>query len=114
METYVIISPVRNEEDYIERWNTLNLSFHGLIQKKCGNEKMDWLTEEILLRITRYRFMFLTSKKFDEYQKDHDILIDCFRRKDAKKAKENMEKHVARAKECLLNFSYQPSNYTLF
>ena len=90
------------DNDWIEKWYALNVPFHRLFRINCGNQKMDWIVEEIRIRITRYRYMSYMSSVFDQYFRDHEHIIKAVRRKDALKAREAMEKHINRNKKNLM------------
>lgn len=97
------------DNKYIEKWVTLNLTFHRLFSEKCGNEKMIWLVEEIRLRITRFRYLSFMITTFNDYIRDHEAIIEALRHGDATKAGAAMKNHISRAKKVLLNhFFYMP------
>jgi DNA-binding GntR family transcriptional regulator len=98
-----------DDKKYIEKWYPLNTAFHRFFREKCGNEKMDWLVEEIRLRITRFRYLSFMVTTFNEYTRDHEIIIDALRQKNAELAKKAMKNHITRAKNVLIDyFHYMP------
>ena len=101
------VSP--NDENYIEKWVSLNLAFHRFFSERCGNVKMIWLVEEIRLRITRFRYLSFMLTTFNDYTRDHDAIIEALRLKDGSMAKAAMLRHISRAKDVLLKyFFYMP------
>jgi DNA-binding GntR family transcriptional regulator len=88
----------------IEEWIRLNGRFHQYFRERCGNTRMDWLVEEIRIRISRYRYTSLMVAVFDTYIQDHDLIIEAVREGNARKAKVAMEDHIERAKRELMNF----------
>jgi len=91
------------EEGYVEKWQSANRAFHQYIRERCGNEKMNWLVDEILLRVIKYH-RFLIMRNRDGFLQDHDMILDAMMRKDARKARQVMEKHISRAKELIIEF----------
>lgn len=91
-------------ETAAEDWIPLNMEFHRLFREKCGNDKMQWIAEEIRTRITRYRYISLMVTAFGDYAADHDEIIERVSRKEADKAGKAMEDHIHRAKQVLLQF----------
>jgi len=100
----------RDDKTCVEDWISRNYSFHRIFREKCGNEKMDWVVEEIRLRISRYLFTSLMVTAFDLYIEDHDLIIDAVRRGDAEGAGLAMENHILHAKDVVQQFfSRMPS-----
>lgn len=87
-----------------EDWIPLNLAFHRLFREKCANEKLNWIIEEIRMRITRYRYTSLVMSAFDDYILDHDKIIELVERGDAPGAGKMMATHIRRAKGVLMDF----------
>ncbi|MBW1734464.1 MAG: GntR family transcriptional regulator [Deltaproteobacteria bacterium] len=94
----------REDRNCIEDWIPLNLAFHRVFREKCGNDKLNWMIEEIRMRITRYRYTSLVVTVFDEYILDHEKIIKLVERGDAPGAGKAMEAHILRAKEILMDF----------
>ena len=94
----------RGGRNCIEDWIPLNLAFHRLFREKCGNDKLNWMIEEIRMRITRYRYTSLVVSVFDEYILDHEKIIELVEKGDALGAGKAMEAHIQRAKEVLMVF----------
>jgi len=94
---------LRNE-NFAEDWVKLNIAFHRVFRKKCGNEKMDWLIQEIRLRITRYRYVSLLAKAFNDYIEDHKRIIEAARMKNISLGRQAMENHIAHSKNVLMDF----------
>ena len=92
------------EKNYAEKWVPLNQAFHRFFRKKCSNEKMDWIVEEIRLRITRHRYTSLAITVLDDYIKDHEAIIEAIREGNPKKAGKAMKTHIHRARRILLDF----------
>jgi len=95
---------LESKETPVEEWIPLNLEFHRLFWEKCGNEKMNWLVEEIRTRITRYRYISLIVTASWDYAGDHEEIIDLVLQRDAQKASKTMENHIHRAKDVLVQF----------
>jgi len=100
------ISP--NSRTSIEKWIPLNLAFHRFFRVKCENTKLDWLIEQVRMRITRFLYTSLLVSSFSQYIKDHDEIIDAVREGNAKKAEKLMQKHIHHAKEVLMSFLTTP------
>jgi DNA-binding GntR family transcriptional regulator len=99
----------RKRKTSLEEWINLNGCFHKYFRERCGNNRMDWLVEEIRIRISRYRYTSLMVAVFDTYIRDHGLIIDAVREGNARKARDAMENHIERAKEELMNFfSHMP------
>ena len=96
------ISP--KDKNWVEDWVPLNIAFHRIFREKCGNEKMNWVAEQIRIRITRYRYVSFMVAVLDKYIHDHDLIIKELRRRDARKAREAMERHITRTKKVLMDF----------
>lgn len=94
----------RDDKNPVERWVPLNRDFHRFFRERCGNEKMNWIIEEIRLRITRHRFTSLAVTALDDYIKDHEAIIEAIRRGNPGKAREAMEAHIHRARLVLMDF----------
>ena len=94
----------RDDSAFVEKWSAMNSAFHKVIWAQCGNQKMGWIMEEIILRITRYRYTFLITRNADYYHDDHDLIIQSIRNRDAKEARKHMVKHVARGKTFLKDY----------
>ena len=92
------------KERVVEEWIPLNLEFHRLFRERCGNEKMNWLAEEIRIRITRYRYISLIVTASWDYAGDHERIVELVSEKKAEKAGEMMENHIHRAKDILVQF----------
>lgn len=94
----------RDSVKCFEEWVPLNLSFHRLFRERCGNAKLDWLVNEVRMRITRFRYTSLTVSSFDDYLEDHERLIAAVRRRDANGARLAMEEHIGRARTVIMSF----------
>ncbi|MCJ7683256.1 MAG: GntR family transcriptional regulator, partial [Desulfobacteraceae bacterium] len=94
----------RDDKNPVERWVPLNQAFHRFFRERCGNEKMNWIIEEIRLRITRHRYTSLAVTALDDYLKDHEAIIEAIRQGNPGKAREAMETHIHRAKLVLMDF----------
>jgi DNA-binding GntR family transcriptional regulator len=94
----------RDDRNCIEDWIPLNLAFHRLFREKCGNDKLNWIVEEIRMRITRYRYASLIVTAFDEYILDHEKIMESVERGDAPGAGKAMAAHILRAKGILMDF----------
>ena len=88
----------------IEEWIPLNLAFHRFFREKCGNDKLNWIIEEIRIRITRFRYTSLLVDSFDEYVKDHDEIIALVHKGNAVEAEKAMQRHIRHAKKILMRF----------
>jgi DNA-binding GntR family transcriptional regulator len=97
-------SVLEAKETIVEAWIPLNLEFHRLFREKCGNEKMNWLVEEIRTRITRYRYISLIVTASWDYAGDHETIVELVTKKEAEKAGKTMEGHIHRAKDVLVQF----------
>jgi DNA-binding GntR family transcriptional regulator len=94
----------RKGRSCIEEWIPLNLEFHRLFREKCENEKLNWLIEEIRMRITRYRYTSLVASAFGKYIVDHNKIIERVEKGDASGAGKAMQAHIVRAKEILIDY----------
>lgn len=95
----------RESKTCIEDWIPLNLNFHRVFREKSGNTKLNWIVEEIRMRITRYRYTSLMVADLDTYVKDHETIIELASNgKDPLSAKKAMELHISHAKESLMAF----------
>jgi DNA-binding GntR family transcriptional regulator len=94
----------KDDSEYVEKWHVMNLAFHRVIWEKSGNQKMAWIAEEIILRITRYRYSFLIMRNAKHYEKDHELIIESIRSRNVREARKRMEKHIARGKKLLMEF----------
>jgi DNA-binding GntR family transcriptional regulator len=101
----------REDKRCVEEWIPLNASFHRFFRERCGNEKMNWITEEVRKRITRYRYTSLMVTTFNDYVRDHEIIIEAVRRGNVSQAKEAMERHISRAKNTLMEFLSRLPNF---
>ncbi|MCG6879656.1 MAG: GntR family transcriptional regulator [Deltaproteobacteria bacterium] len=93
-----------NDKNPVEKWVPLNQVFHRVFREKCSNEKMNWIIEEIRLRITRHRYTSLAVTAFDDYLDDHEAIVDAIRHGNAEAAKRAMETHIHRARLVLMEF----------
>jgi DNA-binding GntR family transcriptional regulator len=91
-------------EGAVEAWIPLNFRIHRLFREKCGNEKMDWLAEEIRIRITRYRYISLMIAQFGKYAADHDEILERVKKGHAREAGAAMTAHIHRAKDILVTY----------
>jgi DNA-binding GntR family transcriptional regulator len=94
----------RNNKNAVEQWVPLNHAFHQFFREKCTNGKMDWIIEEIRLRIARHRYTSLAVTALDDYVKDHEAIVDAIREGDPGKAREAMATHIHRAKLVLMDY----------
>lgn len=94
----------QEEKNPVETWVPLNQVFHRFFREKCRNEKMNWIVEEIRLRITRHRYTSLTVTALDDYIRDHEAIVEAIRQGDPRKAGEAMKKHIHRARQVLMDF----------
>jgi DNA-binding GntR family transcriptional regulator len=100
----------RDDKDFIESWISLNLEFHSLFWLNCGNNKMNWIVEDIRMRMTRYRYTSIAVATIDEYLQDHDRIIAAVRKGDGLEAGKVMTTHISRAKDVLMElFSRLPA-----
>jgi DNA-binding GntR family transcriptional regulator len=88
----------------VEEWVPLNAAFHQTFRKHCNNSKMDWIVEEIRCRISRYLYTSLMVPTFDEYIKDHELIIQSVIQGNPRQARKQMEKHINRACDVLTSF----------
>jgi DNA-binding GntR family transcriptional regulator len=100
-----------DEEERLRSWSQQNLAFHRFFWKKCGNEKLSWLVEEIRQRIFRYRYTSLMVTSFEDYLQDHGAIIETVRRKEPAKAGRAMEEHILRALRVLMEFFSHVPNF---
>jgi len=75
-----------------------------LFRLKCGNNKMDWIIEDVRMRMTRYRYTSLVVTAIDEYLQDHDRIIKAVRKGDGLEAGKAMATHICRAEDVLMEF----------
>ena len=94
----------RDDKHPVEQWIPLNQAFHLFFREKCSNGKMDWIIEEIRLRITRHRYTSLAVTALDDYVKDHEAIVDAIRQGDPGKARVAMETHIHRARLVLMDY----------
>jgi DNA-binding GntR family transcriptional regulator len=93
----------QKDKNPVEKWVPLNQAFHRFFRERCRNEKMNWIVEEIRLRITRHRYTSLAVTALDDYLKDHEAIIEAIRQKNPKKAGEAMKRHIHRARRVLMD-----------
>lgn len=93
-----------NDKNPVEKWVPLNQTFHRFFRERCSNEKMNWIIEEIRLRITRHRYTSLAVTALDDYLNDHEAIVDAIRQGDPEKARTAMETHIRRARLVLTGF----------
>jgi len=92
----------RDDKRFIESWIPLNLEFHSLFWLNCGNNKMNWIVEDVRMRMTRYRYTSLSVAAIDEYLRDHDRIIDAVRKGNGLEAGKEMRTHISRVKDVLM------------
>jgi DNA-binding GntR family transcriptional regulator len=92
----------RDDNDFEESWIPLNLEFHTLFTLRCGNTKMDWIIEDVRMRMTRYRYASFAMTAIDEYLQDHDRIIEAVRKGDSIEAGNAMTTHISRAKDMIM------------
>lgn len=95
---------ISDNEDKLKNWNRQNFAFHRFFWKRCGNEKLGWLVEEIRKRIFRYLYTSLTVTSYDNLLKDHAAIIMAVKDKDVEKAGQTMENHILGALRALMEF----------
>jgi DNA-binding GntR family transcriptional regulator len=100
-----------DNEERVRGWSQLNLAFHRFFWKKCGNEKLSWLVEEIRQRIFRYRYTSLMVTSFEAYLQDHGAIIEAVRRREPAQAGRAMEEHILRALRVLMEFFSHVPNF---
>ncbi|MBW1705231.1 MAG: GntR family transcriptional regulator [Deltaproteobacteria bacterium] len=94
----------QDQKNQVEKWVPLNQAFHRFFRERCSNGKMNWIIEEIRLRITRHRYTSLAVTALDDYVKDHEAIVDAIRQGDPGKAREAMKTHIHRARLVLMDF----------
>ena len=82
----------------------LNFQFHQRFKTCCGNSRMDWIIDEVRMRITRCRYTSVLVTAYDDYVDDHQRIIDAARQGDASAAATAMRNHIGRAKNVLMDF----------
>ena len=94
----------RDDSELVDNWMTMNANLHDYFRNNCGNEKMNWLINEIRSRVTRYRYSAIIITSLEDYIDDHDQIIDAVKQRDAQKARQAMKTHIKRARDILLKF----------
>lgn len=96
------ISP--DSQGAIEKWVNLNAQFHQVFRHNCGNRHMEWLVSEVRARITRWLYTSVMVPVFDDYLRDHEVIIAAVRQDNARKASKAMADHIMRAQKILERF----------
>jgi DNA-binding GntR family transcriptional regulator len=87
-------------KEYIE----VNLEFHSLFPKICGNDFLLNLVKETRDRVHRYRFLGITIPgHIQEYILDHETIIEAIKEGDPIKAEKAMKQHVQRVRNILVD-----------
>lgn len=93
-----------NNLDKFKEYIEVNLEFHSLFPKICGNDFLLNLVKEIRDRVHRYRFLGITIPgHIQEYILDHETIIKAIKEGDPIEAEEAMKQHVQRVKKILVD-----------
>jgi len=87
----------------------MEVEIHSLILKKAGNSRLMKMLESIKDLIQRERMLSLQSpENIEESFKEHQVVINLLKKKDAKMAGKMMRSHILAVKERMLAFLELP------
>jgi DNA-binding GntR family transcriptional regulator len=86
----------------LRRVLTLHNEFHDIFLKSCGNEKLHSIVQNLVRQFQRFRLIVAIRGKMDGSIKQHDEIIDAFRKQDAALAEVLVMKNAQYGKKILL------------
>ena len=86
----------------LRRVLTLHNEFHDIFIKSCGNEKLQSIVQNLVRQFQRFRLIVAIRGKMDGSIKQHDEIIDAFRKQDAALAEVLVMKNAQYGKKILL------------
>lgn len=81
---------------------TLHNEFHDIFLKSCGNEKLHSIVQNLVRQFQRFRLIVAIRGKMDGSIKQHEEIIDAFRKQDAALAETLVMKNAQYGKKILL------------
>ncbi|MDA8121930.1 MAG: GntR family transcriptional regulator [Deltaproteobacteria bacterium] len=81
---------------------TLHNEFHDIFLKSCGNEKLHSIVQNLVRQFQRFRLIVAIRGKMDGSIKQHEEIIDAFRKQDAALAENLVMKNAQYGKKILL------------
>lgn len=86
----------------LRRVLTLHNEFHDIFLKSCGNEKLHSIVQNLVSQFQRFRLILAIRGKMDGSIKQHEEIIDAFRKKDSGLAESLVMKNAQYGKKILL------------
>jgi DNA-binding GntR family transcriptional regulator len=86
----------------LRRVLTLHNEFHDIFLKSCGNEKLHSIVQNLVSQFQRFRLILAIRGKMDGSIKQHEEIIDAFRKRDASLAESLVMKNAQYGKKILL------------
>lgn len=86
----------------LRRVLTLHNEFHDIFLKSCGNEKLHSIVQNLVSQFQRFRLILAIRGKMDGSIKQHEEIIEAFRKRDAALAESLVMKNAQYGKKILL------------
>jgi DNA-binding GntR family transcriptional regulator len=86
----------------LRRVLTLHNEFHDIFLKSCGNEKLHSIVQNLVRQFQRFRLIVAIRGKMDGSIKQHEEIIEAFRKQDAALAEVLVMKNAQYGKKILL------------
>jgi len=86
----------------LRRALTLHNEFHDIFLKSCGNEKLHSIVQNLVSQFQRFRLILAIRGKMDGSIKQHEEIIEAFRKQDAALAESLVMKNAQYGKKILL------------
>ena len=76
--------------------------FHNVFLRACGNEKLHAIVSNMVMQFQRFRLILATPGKIEGSIRQHEEIIEAFRKRDADRAEELVRKNALYGKNLLL------------
>lgn len=86
----------------LRRILVLHNEFHDIILRACGNEKLHAIVRNMITQFQRFRLILATPGKIEGSIRQHEAIIEAFRKKDAELAEDLVRKNALYGKNILL------------
>jgi DNA-binding GntR family transcriptional regulator len=80
----------------------LHNEFHDIFLRACGNEKLHAIVQNMVMQFQRFRLILAMPGRIEGSIRQHQEIIEAFRRKDASLAEELVQKNALYGKNLLL------------
>jgi len=102
METTNRLLEAASHKKDLRRILDLHNEFHDIFLRACGNEKLHAIVQNMVMQFQRFRLILATPGRIEGSIRQHEEIIEAFRRRDADLAEELVRKNALYGKTLLL------------